>query len=572
MTRNIFVLIVCLIGLSLSTSLAQDGSDYKGMKFEAHPKHQSEIGISPGLFVILGDIDPKPGWGVGLHFRRAFDYAFAWRIDAMYGMTTGLEGRNSHSSTEKNDVLNGEMNPNLNYFSNQNPALNTWYHNYQTKYMSLTFQGIWSLNSFNFKQQTRKSNIYLLGGAGANSYKTYYDALDGGRNGMQYDFSSVNPNNELGDTRADRKTAKDRVKAILDGDYETRAEIATGRHKDNDPESFRINFHANAGVGVSFKISESFNIAVEQQVTFVFGNDGDLLDGYQWNGNTLTRNNDLVSFTSLRLNFNIGKKESRSEPLWWVSPLSLMAEDLAEVKARPVFDTTDSDGDGVVDMFDQEPDTPEGYPVDTKGVQLDSDGDGIPDGIDREPYSPPGYNVDADGIAQVPTPEYAQIDDVNRIVDSKINEYVTKSGEAGSDWWLPMIHYDIDRYDIKASEFGKLRSIADVMKNYPNKRIVVVGHTDRSANSCYNDVLSYNRAEAAINYLVSKYDLDRNRFVLNWSGENDNLVDTDRANLWNRRVEFRVATNEVDEERPDCRKDAGKGKGAGYSGNKEAGY
>src|SRR5690606_31461294 len=154
----------------------------------------------------------------------------------------------------------------------------------------------------------------------------------------------------------------------------------------------------------------------------------DLLDGYQWNGNTLTRNNDLVSFTSLRFNFNIGKKESRSEPLWWVSPLSLMAEDLAEVKARPVFDTTDSDGDGVVDMFDQEPDTPEGFPVDTKGVQLDSDSDGIADGIDREPYSPPGYNVDADGIAQVPTPEYAQIDDVNRIVDSKINEYVTKSG------------------------------------------------------------------------------------------------------------------------------------------------
>lgn len=564
MTRNIFVLIVCLIGLSLSTSLAQDGSDYKGMKFEAHPKHQSEIGISPGLFMILGDIDPKPGWGVGLHFRRAFDYAFAWRIDAMYGITTGLEGRNSSSAATANEVLNGNMNNGINY------TAMPWYHNYQTKYMSLTFQGIWSLNSFNFKQQTRKSNIYLLGGVGANSYKTFHDALDS--NGNMYDFSRVGDNLDA-NLRKDRKTIKDNVKSILDGDYETRAEIATGRHQDADPESFRYNFHANAGVGVSFKISESFNIALEQQITFVFGNDGDLLDGYRWrNATTLTQNNDLVSFTSLRFNFNLGKKESRSEPLWWVSPLSLMAEDLAEVKARPVFDTTDSDDDGVVDMFDQEPDTPEGYPVDTKGVQLDSDGDGIADGIDREPYSPPGYNVDADGIAQVPTPEYAQIDDVNRIVDSKINEYVTKSGEAGSDWWLPMIHYDIDRYDIKASEFGKLRSIADVMKNYPNKRIVVVGHTDRSANSCYNDVLSYNRAEAAINYLVSKYDLDRNRFVLNWSGENDNLVETDRANLWNRRVEFRVATNEVDEERPDCRKDAGKGKGAGYSGNKEAGY
>lgn len=568
MTRNIFTLIVCLIGLSITSSLAQGESDYKGLKFEAQPKHQSEIGVSLGNFMVLGDVQARPSWGVGLHFRRAFDYAFSWRIDAKYGVALGLEGRNSGGASSQaaaNYVLNGTQDPMINYTNYK------WFHNYKTTYMSLSAQGVWTLNSFSFKKQARKFNVYLLGGVGVNSYKAYYDAL--GSDGMMYDFNMADVDQP--DTKEGRKNIKNNVKDLLDGDYETRAEIASGRKTDNDPETFRLNFHANAGVGFTFKINEKFNIGLEQQVTFVFGNEGDLLDGYRWRTlDDLTHNNDLVSFTSLSLNFNLGKKESHSEPLWWVSPLSLMAEDLAEVKARPVFDTTDSDNDGVVDMLDEELDTPEGFPVDTKGNQLDSDNDGIADGNDKEPYSPPGYNTDGEGIAQVPTAEYANKDDVKRIVDSKLDEYAKSGGGGGGDvngWWLPMIHFDSDRYDIKGSETGKLRSVADIMKNYPNKRIAVVGHTDRSAGNCYNDVLSYNRAEAAINYIVSKYGIPRDRFILNWSGEGDNLVDSGNPNLWNRRVEFRVATTEAEEDRPDCRKSAGK-KGTGYSGNKEAGY
>ena len=53
--------------------------------------------------------------------------------------------------------------------------------------------------------------------------------------------------------------------------------------------------------------------------------------------------------------------------------------DIAELKARPVLDLTDSDSDGVIDMLDQEVDTPSGAPVDTRGVALDSDGDGVAD-------------------------------------------------------------------------------------------------------------------------------------------------------------------------------------------------
>ncbi len=559
MTRKILLLFVFLIGVSLSASLAQSDSDYKGLKFDAQPKHQSEIGISVGHFMVVGDVLPRPSWGVGLHFRRAFDYAFSWRIDAMYGQALGLEPRNSGSShVPANEVLNGST-AGIDY-SGQ-----AWYANYQTKYMSLSLEGIWSLNSFNFKKQIKKMNWYLVGGIGINSYKAYYDALDGN---TQHDFSSVDSGLDLEGSRTDRGEAKDRVKDILDGDYETRAEVATGRRSDDEDQ---INFHANVGVGVSFKLNEKFNISLEHQATVVFGNEGDLLDGYRWRTtDDLSQYRDLVNYTSVRFNVNIGKKEDRSEPLWWVSPLSLIAEDLAEVQARPVFDTGDDDNDGVVNAVDQEPDTPEGFAVDTKGVQLDSDGDGVADGNDKEPYSPPGYTVDGEGIAQVPMPDILDEDDVNRIVDSKLANYAATAG-ADSDWWLPMIHFNLDRYNIKPSEFGKLHQVASIMKKYPDKRVAVIGHTDRTASNCYNDVLSYNRADAAINYLVNKYGISRDRFIINWSGEGEALVDTNNQTVWNRRVEFRVATDEANEERPDCRSNAGKG-GTGYSGNKEAGY
>jgi hypothetical protein len=58
----------------------------------------------------------------------------------------------------------------------------------------------------------------------------------------------------------------------------------------------------------------------------------------------------------------------------------------------------DEDGDGVLDIIDQCPGTPEGIPVDSVGCPFDSDGDGVPDYMDREPNSRPGAIVDEYGV------------------------------------------------------------------------------------------------------------------------------------------------------------------------------
>ena len=556
------------LGVSLSTISAQDDNNsYRGLKFNAQPKHQSELGLHLGHFMVIGDIVPNPGWGAGLHFRRALDYAWSIRADFMYGQGTGLEPRNSGSShAVANSVLRD-----LGY-----GASNDWYHNYKTKFTSFTIEGIWSLNSFNFKKQVKKWNWYVLAGVGADSYKTFYDALN---DRTPYDFNSItsgNPDTEI--SREARRAARKDLKNMLDGDYETRAEVATGRRSGNNGElaELQLNGHANAGAGVAYKISEKFNIALEHQALIVFGNEGDLIDGYRWRTpQDLTQFRDLVNYTSIRLNFNIGKRDdSRSEPLWWVSPFDMLAEDLAEVKQRPVLDLSDDDEDGVINMLDQEPDTEKGYPVDTRGIALDSDGDGLLDGKDEEPYSPPGYEIDSKGVAQVPQPNILNEDDVNKIVDAKLANF--NPGPTGiNDWFLPIVHFNLDKYDIKNSEYGKLHQLASVMKTNPGLTIVATGYTDRLSGDCYNNVLSYNRANAVIDYMVGKYGIDRSRFILNWGGENNNLVPTNSANLMNRRVEFKVAQGETNMGKPDCgvgNAGSGSSRGTKYSGNKEAGY
>jgi outer membrane protein OmpA-like peptidoglycan-associated protein len=208
-------------------------------------------------------------------------------------------------------------------------------------------------------------------------------------------------------------------------------------------------------------------------------------------------------------------------------------------------------------------------------MALDSDGDGVADYKDKEPYSPAGYldRVDkSTGIANVPKEPVLTEADVNRIVDGKIAGLKTaldasvasQKNNAIVDWFLPMVHFDFDRYNVRTSEFDKLYQVATVMKQNPGINVLVSGHADKVSGVKYNDVLSFNRAQAAIDHLVSKYGIERSRLVLNYGGEETTLVKTNKESLMNRRVEFRVAKGESDMGRPTGPK-AGKG-------NKHSGY
>ena len=339
-----------------------------------------------------------------------------------------------------------------------------------------------------------------------------------------------------------------------------------------NPYKSNINGFAEGGAGIQFRVSPRFNIALEHTVIASFGQGADLIDGDNntRNGRSNTSYRDILQYPHFSLNFNLGGKTSaKSEPLYWVNPMTGYNDAIANLEARPVYDPSDSDGDGIIDAIDQEKDSPAGARVDTRGVTMDSDGDGIADFKDKEPYSPPGYKIDGMGVAQIPVEKKLTEDDVTRIVDAKLANFKLPAQRTLVDWFLPMIHYDLDRYSIKRSEYVKLHQVASVLKQNPDVRVAVMGYTDKSASDRYNNVLSYNRAKAAIDFLVENHGIARDRLVLTWGGENTTIVNTNSPNYINRRVEFKVATTETEMGRPEG---PNAGSGPRFNGNRDAGY
>jgi len=117
------------------------------------------------------------------------------------------------------------------------------------------------------------------------------------------------------------------------------------------------------------------------------------------------------------------------------------------------------------------------------------------------------------------------------------------------------------------------------MKLCPTACVAVVGHTDARNSNDYNNVLSYNRANAAVDYLTSTYGIDRSRFRLMYGGEDRPLISSAKSNsekYMNRRVEFRLCESGDNDmgrpEGPNAGKGDVRGSGSSFSGNKNSGY
>ena len=469
----------------MTTLYSQGGNSsaaYGGI--QATPKYAWEVGLHGGHFFSSGDVAFRPSFGAGFHVRRALDYVFSLRLDGMYGLAKGDSESSGHRINNSDQTLS-----------------DVFTHN--TTYASVTAQGVMVLNNLRWDKPQRKVNIYVFAGAGPTYLQTSIES---------------------------------KTKGLFS--YKDVSDIPKGPISGRQTSQFVAGLEA--GAGVSVRISSGFNLSLEHKGATVFGKRTDLIDGVE------VKFRDILNYTALRLNFNLRKGGKLAEPLYWVNPLDVVLNDISELKARPVLDLTDSDKDGVIDIIDQDKNSPPGAPVDTRGVPLDSDDDGIADYLDREPYSPPGTSVDGEGVSQ--NPQYQNNNYVDRTeVDRLINEALSGGGGAGNavvEWFLPMIHFNIDSYKVRDADYGNLANIAKVLQSNPNIRVVVQGFTDKTASSEYNSVLSYNRAQAAIDHLVNLHGIDRNRVILQYGGESNTLVPSSGSSLMNRRVEFRVATSQ----------------------------
>lgn len=538
-------------------------------QFPGRPRDWWQVGIGAGSFLVAGDVKPAFGWGASVHVRKSIGYVFSLRLEYMFGQASGINyAASSYKAFPNVDPFTITSSDGTLVSPGQYGVGDAFYANYKIEqHHALSLQMVFNLNNIKFHKKENKWSLNLILGVGANIYNSKINALDA--NGVPYNVQMTALANNSGydlNTVKDRDAVLQEIRGFMDDSYETLGQQNSKNLLNFGEGQNRMSLNPFVNVGLSFEylITPRISIAIEHQA---FISDDDFFDSKarQENG-ALTSNIDIPHYTSIRLGFHIGKKDKAIQPLWFVNPLIYPMQDIADLKEKLDDDWfKDTDKDGVPDALDEEKDTPPDTEVDSKGRSLDSDGDGVINSKDKEPYSPPGYPTDADGVAAVPRPIHPE--DVRIIPgdpatgkhptlvigDETYDPLAGQSGVGGGmkDWYLPMVHFDLDKYYLRPESYEQLQHIASVLKAYPQLKVVAHGHTDTRAPEEYNDMLSYNRTMTCVDYLVNRYGIERSRFVIQYNGEVANLIDNAKKedeHFMNRRVEFYIADDKAKEQ------------------------
>ena len=135
----------------------------------------------------------------------------------------------------------------------------------------------------------------------------------------------------------------------------------------------------------------------------------------------------------------------------------------------------------------------------------DSDGDGVTDNLDQCPNTPMGATVDARGC-----------------------------------WtYEAVVLFDFDSAEIKSVAHPMLDEGSDILKKNPALNVEIDGHTDNMGPAEYNMKLSERRANAVMEYFISK-GVDANRLTIKGFGLTKPAAgnDTKEGRAKNRRVEL----------------------------------
>ncbi len=547
MTSKKYKLILGLLTLLTTTAFAQMGGSYsvfdssvispKQMpqqnefwnntyNFPAKPRNMWEIGASIGSIAISGDIPARiPTLGFEAHVRKAMGYVFSLRLQYVAGNAKGINWNASQnylkneawlSTANRGNLAGTGYNP---LIRNNNGVLSTLnggavqpiFQNYRSKVQDLTLQGIITLNNVRFHKQKTGVAFYGGGGIGFTWYNTTVNALNA--SGQTYATLFQNQISTAGVY----KNRKDVLKALRDGmdkTYETPAENEGTRRPKIGSNTLKPS--GTVLVGIAFKLSNRINLALEDRQTFV---KTDLMDGSQWqehpSGDAVqTRDFDSWNFLSLGLNVNLGAKSV--EPLWWVNPLDYAYSELNNPKhmklPKPIFD--DTDGDGVTDQLDREPNTPAGCPVDSHGVTKDTDGDGVPDCKDKQLITPTECQpVDADGVGKCPEPACCTT------LDS-----LMKSGRLVGECPTDYPSLSMKGISLSSDVKAMLATVVAKLKDNPTCSITITAYPGASKAQ---QSLADKKLDAVKNYLVETLGVSGDRITTdkNIGGGDANTID-----------------------------------------------
>jgi len=106
---------------------------------------------------------------------------------------------------------------------------------------------------------------------------------------------------------------------------------------------------------------------------------------------------------------------------------------------------------------------------------------------------------------------------------------------------LNNIFFETAKYTLTEASYIELTNLYELLKENPEIKVEISGHTDNVGSDTYNQKLSENRAKAVVDYIV-KLGISQSNLVYKGYGEAQPVApnDTEEGKALNRRTEFKV--------------------------------
>ncbi|MDO6486284.1 OmpA family protein [Colwellia sp. 6_MG-2023] len=151
-----------------------------------------------------------------------------------------------------------------------------------------------------------------------------------------------------------------------------------------------------------------------------------------------------------------------------------------------------------------------------------------------------GNDDDNDGV----------LNDYDNCPDTPITDKVDRKGctifTEETNRMSLLVNFDNNKSTVKAEYLPEIKKMSDFLMAYPDVSLTIEGHTSKVGSAAYNKKISQQRADAIVDVLVNRFNIDSDRLSAVGFGE-ENLLDSgdnQEAHAKNRRIEAKVSVTE----------------------------
>jgi hypothetical protein len=314
------------------------------------------LGVGYGFPIFIGDLKDKQSSNIGNKAKGTVHINLEKKLTRYFG--AGIDFMNGRFSQHERS-----LDRNLNFSS------------------KFTQIGLSATGYLDWEEEDTDHLIpFVKAGISWFKFDPYGDMKDA--NGVDYHYWSNGEIRDLPEFDSDGNYLVDNksLSSVIERDYTYESQLTTSSDEGQSTYK-RTSIAVPLTFGFTYKLWNPLSIRMYGQYNLLFT---DYVDNHASGGN------DSWMFLGFSANYRFGV-ETKGAGTWTSArdgasgrPIDL--EKLSDRDFRGVEDD-DLDNDGVIDLIDRCPNTPDSIKVNSKGCPSDRDRDGIPDYLDREPNS-----------------------------------------------------------------------------------------------------------------------------------------------------------------------------------------